>query len=235
MDILNKLNIPLISPSRIPVSKINEILNSDSSTKRFIENHVSSIKLVSILDEETIKIRSYVDDNYSFQAIYVLEVELKLGDSVNEIARLIHSAFPESTLIVINYKESYYISAALKRINRIDQTKTVIEDCVTTQIVDEYNDLNLKISVLNLKGLYDYILNMLYKHDAYNITGIIPNNNIDYKKAIKEYEEIISNINRLKKEYNEASMLSEKAKIDDELYGCEQQLKIVVDNIRGGN
>lgn len=233
MDILKLLNIPLIQPSRIPITKINEILESDNQTKRFLENHVSSIKLVSILNEDTIKIRSYVDDNYSFQTIYVLEVELKSEESINETARLIHSAFPESTLIALNYKEQPYLSAALKRINRLDKTKTVIEDCVTALITNEYNNLNLKISVLNLKGLYDYILNILYKHKAYVITGIIPNNNIDYKKAIKEYEEAASNINRLKKEYNEASMMAEKAKIDDEMYKYETLLKEVIIKIQG--
>jgi len=232
MDILKLLNIPLIQPSRIPITKINEILESDNQTKRFLENHVSSIRLASVLNEETIKIRSYFDDNYSFQTIYVLEVELKLEESINEIARLIHSAFPESTLIVLNYKEQSYLSGALKRINRLDQTKTVIEDCVTTLITREYNNLNLKISVLNLKGLYDYILNMLYKHKAYVITGIIPKSNIDYKKVIKEYEEAISNINRLKKEYNEASMMAEKARIDNELFDYENRLKKVISKIK---
>lgn len=233
MDILKLLNIPLIQPSRIPITKINEILETDNQTKRFTENHVSSIKLVSILNEDTIKIRSYVDDNYSFQTIYVLEVELKSEESISEVARLIHSAFPESTLIVLNHKEQSYLSGALKRINRLDQTKTVIEDCVTTLITSEYNNLNLKISVLNLKGLYDYILNTLYKHKAYVITGIIPKSNIDYKKAIKEYEEASSNISRLKKEYNEASMMAEKAKIDDELYKYENLLNEVICEIRG--
>lgn len=77
MDLLKKLNIPLCQPQRIPVKTLIEQLQPSSVDKKLIESHIASMNLISILNEQTIRIRSYKDDNYSYQSIYVFMIELK--------------------------------------------------------------------------------------------------------------------------------------------------------------
>ena len=112
MDLLNKLNIPLCQPQRIPVKTLIEQLQPGSVDKKLIESHIFSMHLVSILNEQTIHIRLFKDDNYSYQSIYVFMIELKKDDSIVSLSNLIHSVFPEPTILVYKIQDSYYISLA---------------------------------------------------------------------------------------------------------------------------
>lgn len=134
MEILKHLNIPLINPQRVFVKDIVAQLGATGDDKKIIESHISTIKLVSLLSEQTIRIRSYKDDNYSFFAVYVFYLELKTNESITEMCKLVHSAFPESTLLICNYEGRKYMSTAAKRINKLDTSKTVIEDYNVTEL-----------------------------------------------------------------------------------------------------
>lgn len=234
MDILKELNIPLMEPTRIPVKKLEEELHSDGTERRFLEKHISSIKLVSLLNEQTNRIRKYVDDDYSYQVIYVIQIELKTDEALNELCRIVHSAFPEPTLLILNNVNINYLSAAFKRINKNDKTKTVIEDCVSSIITSEYRDINLKnINASNLKEYYEEIIDIVYRHKVYDIARIAPNKNKNYKKFIRDYEEVSAQISKLQDEYNKASMMADKARIDDELYLYENKRDLLIKYIKG--
>ena len=112
MELVDRLNIPLCQKTRIPVKTLVEQLQAEPSQKKLLETHVASIYLVSLLNEQTIRIRAYRDDNYSFMAIYVLQIELKEIDQLSDLCELIHSAFPESTLLLLKYKDKEYLSSA---------------------------------------------------------------------------------------------------------------------------
>ena len=120
MDFLTELHMPLCQKTRIPVKTLIDQIGGDSRCKKIIERHVASINLVSLLNEQTIRIRSYKDDDYSFQVIYVLDIALKECDQMTGFTDLIHSAFPESTILLMEYRGDTYVSGALKRINKND-------------------------------------------------------------------------------------------------------------------
>ena len=82
MELLDKLHIPLCPPQRIPVKTLVEQLQPTPVDKKVIESHIASMKLVSLLNEQTIRIRPYKDEDYSYQAIYVFLIELKKDDSI---------------------------------------------------------------------------------------------------------------------------------------------------------
>ena len=52
---------------------------------------------------------------------------------------------------------------------------------------------------------------------------------------IKQYEDLTVVIKQLKQSYNQATMMAEKIKIDNELYDKEIELKKLKKNIRGEN
>lgn len=237
MDILNYLNIPLItSPQRVFVKNIVAQLNATGNDKRIIESHIQTIKLVSLLNEQTIRIRSYKDDNYSFFVIYVFYIDLKTNENITELCTLIHSAFPESTLLILNYNDRYYFSTASKRINKLDNTKTVLEDYIVTELKGSYEQyINLlNITGYNLKEYNNNLVKLNYKLKVLNVTNIFPMKDVNYKELIKEYERLNSLINKLKQDYKKANMKSEKMRIDDELFDKELELKQLIKHIKGG-
>lgn len=234
MELLEKLKIPLCQPQRIPVKTLIAQLQPSSSDKKIIETHIASMKLVSILNEQTIRIRPYKDDEYSYQSIYVFYIELKKDDSITTLSNLIHSAFPEPTVLIYQKVNTNYISLAEKRINKVEKDKTVVEEVVLCKISDKATDSQISLKSISGKDLMEYYSNFitcLYKLKVLSITNIYPDKDMDFKPLLNKYEQLTSEIKKLKEEYRKASMMSEKMKIDDELYEKEIELKQVLKQV----
>lgn len=233
MELIERLNIPPCQKTRVPVKTLEDQIEATSIQKKLLESHVSSINLISILNEQTIRIRSYKDNNYSFMVIYVFEVELKRNDQIAELSELIHSGFPESTLLLLKYNNQLFISGASKRINKSDKTKSVIEDVVWTELKED-DDFDLKkVTAYDLKQFYEGIIRIVYSLRVKSITGIYPKGNQDYKTVISTYESLNSDINHLKEEYSKATMMAEKMAIDDKLFETEKRIDNLINSIKG--
>lgn len=228
MELLERLEIPLCQPQRIPVKTLIAQLQPSSSDKKIIETHIASMKLVSILNEQTIRIRPYKDDEYSYQSIYVFYIELKKDDSITTLSNLIHSAFPEPTVLIYQKVNTNYISLAEKRINKVEKDKTVVEEVVLCKISDKATDSQISLISISGKDLRKYYSNLvtwLYKLKVLSITNIYPEKDMDFKPLLNQYERLTTEVKKLKEEYKKASMMSEKMKIDDDLYDKEMELK----------
>lgn len=236
MSALEALCIPTLTKQRVPIKTLIEQLQPTPENKRLIESHVASIYLVSLLNEQTIHYRAYKDDDYSYQAIYVLQIALKKNDQLTDLTSQLHAAFPEPTILLTEHIDKEWISVAPKRISKIDQTKTVLEDNVVQEIsADSMHYLNLsQISAINLKDYYTKIVQIVYKIGVLNLIKVYPTADLDYKSIIKEYQAIQTNINNLKERYKRASMKSEKMDIDDQIYDEEQKQKNIVKRLKEG-
>lgn len=233
MSVLEALHIPTLTKQRVPVKTLVEQLQPTPENKRLIESHVASIYLVSLLNEQTIHYRAYRDDDYSYQAIYVLQITLKKNDQLSDLTNQLHAAFPEPTILLMEYKDKEWISVAPKRISKIDQTKTVLEDNVVQEI-STMDCLNLnQIKAINLKDYYTKIVQIVYKIGVLNLIKVYPTADLDYKSIIKEYQAIQANINNLKEQYKRASMKSEKMDIDDQIYDEEMKQKKLIRKLKG--
>ena len=235
MTLLEQLHIPTLNKQRVPVKTLIEQLQPSSENKRLIESHVASIYLVALLNEQTICFRAYKDENYSYQAIYVLEVTLKKSDQLTDVCAQLHSAFPEPTLLLLKYMDKEWISGAPKHINKLDETKSVLDDIVVQQINDHSNNyLNLStLSASDLRQYYLKIVQIIYKLGVLELINVYPELDLDYKAIIKEYQQNNANINNLKEQYKKASMKSEKMDIDDQIYDEEQKQEKLIKKLKG--
>lgn len=235
MTILENLKIPTLNPQRVPIKTLIEQLQPTSQNKRLIETHVASIYLVSLLNEQTIHFRAYKDDEYSYQSIYVLQVTLKKDDQLTDLSTQLHSAFPEPTILLYVHGNKEWISVAPKRINKVDQTKTVLEDVVVQEIKNSFNQyLNLtSYSSINLKEYYLQIVKLIYKLGVYSLINVFPTVDLDYKPIIKEYQKIQTNIINLKEQYKKVTMKAEKLQIDDDIYDEEMKQKKLLRTLKG--
>jgi hypothetical protein len=236
MTIIESLKIPAINKQRVPVKMLIDQLQPTPINKRLIESHVASIYLVSLLNEQTIHYRAYKDEEYSYQAIYVLQVTLKKDDQLTDLSVQLHSAFPEPTILLMEYaSDKEWISAAPKRINRVDTTKTVLDDIVVQKIDGEaykYLDLS-KLSAINLKEYYMKVVQLLYRIAVFSIINIYPAVDLDFKTVIKEYQQYSSNISYLKERYKKSAMKAEQLDIDDQIYDEEKKQKQIIQKLRG--
>lgn len=235
MSLLESLKIPVINKQRVPVKTLIGQLQTSTDNRRLIETHVSSIYLVSLLNEQTIRFRAFKDDNYSYQAIYVLSIKLKKSDRLMELSQQLHSAFPEPTVLLYECGDKEWISLAPKHINKIDETKTVLDDVIVEHISgDILQYLNLsQLSAADLKDYYFQIINLVYKMAVYNVVKVFPKQELDYKSIIKQYQQINASINTLKEQYKKATMKAEQLDIDDQLYDEEMKKIELINRIRG--
>ena len=230
MTLLERLEIPTLQQQRIPVKTLIEQLQPIPENKRLIKSHVGSIYLVSLLNQQTIHFRPYKDDDYSYQVVYVLHITLKKQDQLTDVSMQLHSAFPEPTILLLEYGDKEWISVAPKHINKLDATKTVLDDVVVQQ-VDNSLDISIKnLSATDLKDYYTQIVKLVYKIVVYNVIHIFPALDFDYKTVIKEYQQLSANINNLKERYKKATMKSEKMDIDDQIYDEEMKQKQLIKN-----
>lgn len=232
--ILESLKIPTLKPQRVPIKTLLEQLQPTADNKKLITERINKIELVSLLNNQTIHIRPYKDDEYSYQVIYVLQIVLKRKDKLAELSCQLHSAFPEPTILIYQCGDTEWISVAPKRINKLDENKTVIEDIVVQEIKNDahqYLDLST-LSAVNLKEYYLSIVDGIYRIGVYSLTRVFPTNNVDCKNFIKEYLRINARINSLKEQYKKASMKSEKMEIDDEIYDEEQNKNRLLSSVK---
>ena len=129
-----------------------------------------------------------------------------------------------------------WISGAPKHINKLDETKSVLDDIVVQQINDHSNNyLNLStLSASDLRQYYLKIVQIVYKLSVLELIRVYPEADMDYKAIIKEYQQINANINNLKEQYKKASMKSEKMDIDDRIYDEELKQKQLIKKLKGG-
>lgn len=235
MSLLDSLNIPTLPPQRVPLKTIIEQLQPSHDNKRLIMDSVGRIDLVSLLNDRTIHIRPYKDDEYSYQAIYVLQIMLKKEERLADLSIQVHSAFPEPTIILFNHGEREWISVAPKRINKLDQTRTVIDDIVVQQLNSEANEFIkfTNITAIDLKDYYLKIVQLVYKIGVYNVIHVFPKKDMDYRSVIKEYQQITATISKLKEQYKKATMKSEKMDIDDQIYDEEIKQNRILKELKG--
>lgn len=235
MSLLDSLNIPTIPSQRVPIKTLIEQLQPSPDNKRLIMDTVGRIDLVSLLNDQTIHIRPYKDDEYSYQVIYVLQITLKKEERLADLSIQLHSAFPEPTILLFNHGEKEWISVAPKRISKLDQTKTVIDDIVVQQLNNKTNQyVNFdNITAIDLKDYYQQIVKLIYKVGVYNVIHVFPKRDMDYKTVIKEYQQITTTISNLKEQYKKATMKSEKMDIDDKIYDEEIKQKRILKELKG--
>lgn len=236
-EVYKLINIPDFHKQRIGVATIEQFSNADKEQIKVLEKTLSNIYLYSVLDKDTMHIRPLFNDDYSYQTIYVIRATIKTDNNLAEVSRIMHSAFAEPVMIFFQLKDKEYLSLAAKRRNKIETSKTIIEEFILEEISDMdicYLDFKT-ISAENLKQFYEKVYNILYKVRFRKITGIYAQKEIpNLKQLIDEYESSQTGLNRLKQKYSEATMMSEQMKIDNEMYIEEQKQKEIVNQLKGG-
>ena len=181
MEILDLFNIPKTAKieQRVYVKDVVSALELTGKDKLALEKSISTIVLKAVFNEQTTGIWGFESDTYAYKAIYLFYIILKDDSRIRTINEFIHRAFPNPSILIYQIGSKYYLSTALKRINKQDKAKTVIDDIQITDIflLDDNHIALLKhitYSVKDLKQFYeniDYIVSADYLLET---TGKIP-------------------------------------------------------------
>lgn len=200
---INYFNIERNISQKITFKQLFSNIKIENKDEKKFRKSIEKITLELIMNEKSTSIRKYKDENYNYSEIFILSVDLVSIDSIDLIEFVLHRAFPNPIVLVLKYKDSFRISIFLKRINKNDETKTVIEfesnsDFINIRAGDSYLKLldSTKTDSKHLKDYYEYLFFWCLCHFS--------------KKYIAEIDNVINDWNILR-------ILSELDDIDREL------------------
>lgn len=165
MSWIETLNLPkaCLVQKRIPLKKLGE--HCTLRQKQLIEKNISSVMLVALVDEETSRIRSFQDTVEIYQVFFILEIVSKVFPLSQEVYQLLHSLFPNPTILFCEKDDKLQLSSTLKRINLNDSELTTVEEMIVSSTLHMTIELNeyfyqidyFRLRVLNLKEFYFWI------------------------------------------------------------------------------
>lgn len=228
---------------KILLKDIDEAKLINQSNKKMIKNGVMSINLVGVLDEKTIRIPAFVDDEFVYEAIYVLKIELKSKQNIMAINERIHFIFPNPLIIVYHCNENWLISLAPKRVNKIERERSTIEEIFSTNLfrIDDVHQrfldvINLdKVKGINLLVFYYNLVDIVYSERIIELLNEYPKQIMDARKTkelLKDVEKLNASKNKLDEEFKKESMMRDKMTLHVKIKEIEKDIQRIVNVLK---
>ena len=233
LKILELFNIPNKAQAdrRIFVKDILARLELSSRDKQSFEKTVGTIHVKGILNESTSNIWSYVDDTYYYKEIILFYVVLKDITKVAFVNEQLQKVFPNPIVIFYEFGSKYAISTALKRLNKLEKGKTVIEEI---QLSDFFELDEKHIQLLNkhsydfnnLKNYYEGFNNLVATEELVDLTGNVPEVVDETAKAKStKIKQLLRQKKELEDAYKEADSMQERMTIHMKIKETEHKLE----------
>lgn len=200
--------------------------------KVILKEEIDSIYFEYSLKPVILNIPKYEDDDVRYEEIEILKVKINNENKYNKVCELIQKYIQYPMLIVIEHNNSIKLNAAIKKINKVDNSKLVIEEMIYTdwinkdEITEKEIDFLRSLSISNLntnnlltvyEGYVKCIRNFIsakYK-DQFEIKSIEEvSKDIEILDKINKLEnEVINLRNNIKKETNIGAKVELNVKI----------------------
>lgn len=164
IDFYGLLNIPdtCYLGKRIFKKLFYDHATLNSTDKKAFSNDIDSIEWTYTLKPSTINIPRYVDEDYEYLEVAIIEVILKEPLRYKRIAQIIQRAVPYPAMIVFKHETLIALSLALKRINRADQNKIMVEEFFDTPWINLENLSNQELDFLKSLNMNHFSFNHFY-------------------------------------------------------------------------
>lgn len=218
-----------------------------ATDKKWFTNDIETIIWKYSLKPSQTLIHAFKEDEYTYDEIAVIEVQLKQGNHIERLADVIHRAIPYPLLIIFRFKEAISFSIASKRFNLADsQAATIKEKWVTGWLKEALdNDIEKTFleklnyhtqSRLHMKVFYNGWIDLF---NAYKVAQISGKFKLPSKQEAKEeqihtlnqYREIEAQLVELRSELKKQDAFNNKVSLNVEIKALEKKLKKVADKL----
>lgn len=208
--------------------------------KDILKEEIDSIYFEYSLKPQLLNIPRYEDDNVRYEEIEIFKVKINNENKYSKVCGLIQKYIQYPMLIIVENNNFIRINAAIKKINKIDNSKLVIDEMIYTDWIKK-NELTGKeraflnsLSIIdlntnNLFTIYESYLNSIrsflaakYKNE-FEIKSISEiSNDIEVLNKINSLEnEVINLRNNIKKETN----MGTKVELNVKIKRIEQEIE----------
>lgn len=215
--------------SRIAFNQIFKAFSLTVKEQKEISNNVDKIYLIGEVNSKNCNYRSINNDEYIYEAIQYIYIELKRKDNIEWLDETFHKIFPNPIIVIYSLNDEIAYSTSLKRLNKVENNKVVIEniynttfniqDCFYNKIKDIMNDRK----ITNLFEIYKKIDDIVYLQMLYQTT-----NKFEYNISIERIKELYLEIEKLKKENKNLNVVYNKEK--NQAKRMELYMKMKINN-----
>jgi hypothetical protein len=172
----------ILQDKRIPKTKFFELDTFNKEKKRIFTDEISEIVLLAILNEETINISAYKDDQVNYSEIYFIYIDLKVRKNISLIAETIQKNILNPCVLIFVDGGQLLLQVALKRLSKNEEDKQVIEKVIQSAWISMDSDLESErefiakleinnFSFENLYVFYNELARLIYQSCLITITG----------------------------------------------------------------
>jgi Domain of unknown function (DUF4391) len=230
--LINRLEIPqrAVLNRKIPKKAFFTQADLSTSEKEMFTSQIEGIYLLSVMNQQSMNIPIYQDDEFHYAEVVWIYVELRNTKNINRIIGAVHKSIPNPVVLILSSPEGQILmSTSHKRLNKIDKTKVVNEQPIITNWfnIEEddtpYTKLLSSLVVSNLSfeslhSLYDDLHQWLTCEELIQLIGATPSSSDKREAAIC----ILTNLQRNRKDVDQLQ-LEQKAQVD---FGAKIDLHI---------
>lgn len=191
-----------------------------------LTERVEEVRLTYVFNEQTYPMEPVITGEEHYDTIVIVSVKLKREVSLQRLSRIIHEALPSPTIVVFRLNGKFLFTSALKRLNKNEKGKIVIEEYHFSSWMD-LDSLTVpqclflqaitygKIPALDYKQAYIHFHRQIYEESNAEIVSRIETSDFEVlKQKAEEQKALQQEIEKLTKLLNQKSVsLKEKMEL----------------------
>lgn len=208
-----------------------------------ITERIDEIRLSYVLNTYTFPMEVVANDYEQYDCIFFMKVVLRKEVSIQKISRILQETIPSPIIIVYILDEKVLFSSTIKRLNKIEQKKVVMEEFHQSRWINleapevgqviflEAISLN-SIPALDYKQVYTFIHQEIYKEANFEILEKASMERFyDTKEQTEKYKVMEKRVGYLIKTLNlKSTSLKEKMKLADEIEEIKTKMEKLKNN-----
>jgi len=210
--------------------------------KKAINQDINEMQLFASITEESSNIIPFINDNETYENIFIISISIntKDADKSDFVSGIIQKYFPYHCLVFINDEDEFKVSAALKRINKSDMSKRVIEEEIITPKLSLlykndiqksfYNQVHfMQVDKTNLKTLYKDYFTAIVNYKSSCFTNQIINRpkfrTNDDLNLLKKIDELNLELEHINYQINKSVQTNQEVMLNTKRYGVKQEIE----------
>ncbi|MBU1626815.1 DUF4391 domain-containing protein, partial [bacterium] len=211
----------------------------NATDKKAFANDIDMIEWTYTLKPSTINIPRYEDEDHEYLEVAIIEVVLKDVLRHKRIAQIIQRAIPYPAMIVFKHDTSIALNLALKRTNKADQNKIMVEAFHDTHWInlDSPTDAetqffkSLNINTFSFNHFYDWYADLLQRVVALNCAWISGSytmesnkTDVDRVEELREIYDLEQHQNTLRSDLKKETQFNRKVELNMQIKKITEQI-----------
>nr|WP_321259084.1 DUF4391 domain-containing protein [uncultured Pseudodesulfovibrio sp.] len=211
------------------------------SDKKAFKEDIESIEWMYTLKPSTINIPSFEDDTHEYLEVALVQVTLSSDKRHTRIAEVIQKAIPYPVVIVFLCGSDIALNVGVKRINRADSNKMVVESYHDTGWIpfgtsqswqqEFLNDFQVKsLSYQHFFQFYQDIADRITAYNcavhtgAYSLVAPEQKDGMDRGEALKELERLERELTELRNKLKKEKNLGNQVQLNTRAHSLSQKI-----------